>query len=432
MQCPLNGRDVMLRTLLVVASLISIAADWPHWRGPSRNGLTSEASGWANGRWLPEKPTWTAKVGPGASSPLVVGDRVFVFGHMSGSDILTCFDIANGKTLWSASARAPSYGRFHLGDESFYLGPSSTPEYDPATKRIYTLSVDGDLRCRDTAAEGQELWSLNLYDTYKVPQRPKLTPAPRRDYGYTSSPLVHGDWLLVEVGSSRGTLIAFDKTTGKELWASELKDEAGHNGGPTPITVDGVPCVALLTQRHLAVIRLDPDKAGRTVAVFPWLTDFANNIASPAVQDNFVLITSAYNLNAICKVKITLNGADEVWRKRYPSKVCTPIIHEGHVYYAWQKVRCLDWQTGEQRWEGGSFSDPGSCLLTSDDRLVVYGGNGKLALVETAKRSPNAYTELAGRDRIFNTHAWPHVVLANGRLLCRDRDGNIVCFSLTR
>jgi outer membrane protein assembly factor BamB len=195
------------------------------------------------------------------------------------------------------------------------------------------------------------------------------------------------------------------------------------------MTVEGVPCVALLTQRNLAVIRLDAGKEGNTVATYPWITDFANNIAAAAVKDNHVLVTAGYNQSAICKLKVTLKGAEKVWQQKHFSKVCTPVIHDGHVYLVWQKVRCLDWETGEQKWEGGSFGDPGSCLVTADDRLVVYGHNGKLALAETAKRSPKAYKELAVRDHIFATQAWPHVVLAGGRIYCRDREGHLVCFS---
>jgi outer membrane protein assembly factor BamB len=405
------------------------AGDWPHWRGPTRHGLTDEPSGWADGRWLSDRPTWTAKVGQGASSPLVVGDRVYTLGRSDGHDVVRALSVRDGKELWSVRYRAPEYGRFHAGDEGLYSGPSSTPEYDPETRLLHTLGPDGDLHCWDTAADGKKVWGLNLYDAYKVKQRPRLTRAPQRDYGFTSSPLVHGSWLLVEVGSPRGTLIAFDKKTGKEAWTSELTDEAGHNAGPVPMTVEGVPCVALLTQRHLAVIRLDARKEGKTIATYPWVTDFANNIASPAVRNNFVLVTSAYNQNIICKLKVTLAGIEKVWERKYPSKVCTPIIHDGHVYFAWQKVRCLDWETGEQKWEGGSFGDPGSCIVTADDRLVVYGHNGKLALVETAKRSPKAYTELAVRDRIFANLAWPHVAIAGGRVYCRDRDGNLACFA---
>ena len=50
----------------------------------------------------------------------------------------------------------------------------------------------------------------------------------------TSAPLLHKDWLLVEVGDDEGNLMAFDKRTGKRLWSSECKDEAGHTGGPVP------------------------------------------------------------------------------------------------------------------------------------------------------------------------------------------------------
>lgn len=420
----------MLRYVAVIllATTHVLAADWPHWRGPDRNDIVSEPSGWTDGRWLPEHPTWSADVGIGASSPLVVGDHVYVFGRSDGDDVIRCLDVATGKELWANRYRGPKYGRFHNGDEDFYAGPSSTPEFDPKTKFLYTLGVDGDLRCWDTAAKGKTVWGLNLYDTYKVKQRPRLTRAPMRDYGYTSSPLVHGEWLLVEVGSSMGTLVAFDRRSGKEVWRSELTDEAGHNAGPTPITVEGVPCVALLTQRNLAVIRLDAGSEGKTVATYPWITDFANNIAAPAVKDNFVLVTAAYNHCSIHKLKITLKGAEKVWQQKYHSKVCTPVIHDGHIYMAWQRVRCLDWQTGEQQWEGGSFSDPGSCIVTADDRLIVYGHNGNLALVETAKRSPKEYKELATRTNIFGTHAWPHVVLAGGRIYCRDREGHLACF----
>ena len=71
---------------------------------------------------------------------------------------------------------------------------------------------------------------------------------------------------------------------------------------------------------------LDVGKEGKTVATFPWVTDFANSIASPAVEGDSVLLAAGYNHNAMCKVTVTLEGAKEVWRKKFPSKVCTPVI----------------------------------------------------------------------------------------------------------
>lgn len=415
---------------VVAGSSLLLAADFPHWRGPNRNDIVNESSGWKDGKWLPEKPAWTANVGSGASSPLVVNGRVYTLGWAAGKDTLRCLDAVDGKVLWSVDYRSPEYGRFHMGDEGLYSGATSTPEYDPETKFLYTLGCDGDLNCWDTLAKGKNVWSLNLYAEYKAERRPKLTRAPQRDYGYTSSPLIHGQWLLVEVGSAKGSLVAFDKKTGKQVWLSELKEEAGHTGGLAPITIEKIPCVAVLTQRNLAVIRLDAGNEGKTVGTFPWITDFANTIAGPAVHDDCVIITAAYNHNAMVKVRFTLKGTEKLWQKPFPSKVCTPVIHQGSIYVAWQKVRCIDWETGDLKWEGGSFADPGSCLITSDDRLIVWGQRGKLALIETAKRSPRKYEELALRDGIFKELAWPHVVLADGRVFCRDRSGSVACFRL--
>src|SRR5262249_43917380 len=168
------------------------------------------------------------------------------------------------------------------------------------------------------------------------------------------------------------------------LWASEYSAPAGHNGGPAPILVENVPCVAVQTLDGLLVARLDKGNEGRTVATYPWRTEFANNIASPAVEGNSVIITSSYNIYKMARLRITLKGAEVVWKKDFASKVCTPVIHKGHVYWAWMKLACLDFETGELLWETNGFSDPGSCIVTSDGRLLVYSSQGKLTLAETA------------------------------------------------
>lgn len=430
------GKADDVRTIFILLCLIgsvTFAEDWSHWRGPNRNGISAEPSGWTKDAWLPEKTAWQTNVGVGASSPLIIGDAVYVLGHHDGKDILRCLNAHDGQERWNQTTKSKLYGRFHMGDEGIYSGPSSTPEYDPATKLLYTLSADGDLIAWDTANKGQERWRLNLYERFQVGQRPKLTRAPQRDYGYTSSPMVHGDWVLVEVGSTKhGNVMAFDKKTGEQRWTSECKDEAGHTGGPALLTIQEVPCLVVVTQRNVVAMRLDRGREGKTVAQFPWVTDFANTIASPAVQGDSVLVTAAYNMNALCKIRFTLDSAKEVWRKPYPSKVCTPVVHKKHVYVAWQKLRCLDWETGELLWDGGTFSDPGSCIVTADEKVLVYGYNGKLALVEGARTSPKKYQELAVRDKIFRAAAWPHVALAQQRLYCRDREGNLVCFTLPK
>ena len=107
-----------------------------------------------------------------------------------------------------------------------------------------------------------------------------------------------------------------------------------------------------------------------------------------------------------------------------------PVIHQGNIYWAWRGVHCVDFATGRQKWVGGKVGSPGSCIVTSDDRLIVWSDRGDLSLVETAQRSPSKFLELSSRKRIFSKDAWPHVVLADSRLYCKDRAGNIKCFAL--
>lgn len=416
--------------ILLFAACAAQAEDWSHWRGSSRSDVSTESSGWKNGKW-PLREAWHTSVGEGSSSPLVVGGQFFTMGWQNNRDQVVCLDAKTGKVVWRQDYASPKYGRRATGDEGLYSGPSSTPEFDGESGYLYTLGIDGDLNCWNTRAQGKVVWSQNLYEKFDVPQRPKVGRSGLRDYGYTSSPLVHGKWLIVEVGAKEGNLIAFDKLTGKQVWSSQSTSPAGHNAGPTPITVENTPCVAVHNHDGLLVARLDQGQEGKTVATYPWVTSFANNIASISVHGDSVLLTSAYNQNRIERLKITLKGAEKVWQREEASKVCTPLIYEGRIYWAWENVMCLDFETGKVHWKGGRCGDPGSCIVTSDSRLIVWAGGGDLSLVETAKRSPDRYTELAAKKGIGKSDAWPHVVLADKRLYCKDRSGQIVCLELT-
>jgi hypothetical protein len=423
----------LLIALLMASSLASVsrAEDWPHWRGLNRDDVSSESSGWDGKDWR-LKQLWKTNVGQGSTTPIVVAGRLYSVGWLKGQDRLQCLDLTTGKSLWTKTYECPLYGRNSEGDKGIYAGVCSTPEFDAETGNLYTLSIDGDLNAWDTKQQGRRLWTLNLYDRYKAPKRARVNRSGRRDYGYTTSPLVYQDWVIVEVGAPAGTLIAFDKRTGEQRWASQAKVAAGHTGGVVPINVEDVPCVAVHTFEGLLVVRVDGTHAGQTVATYPWKTDFANNIATPAVFDNNIVLTSAYNHYKIARLRITLSGAERVWEQDYASKVCSPVIVGGHVYWAFQKLHCLDFETGKLQWQGGSFGSPGSCTATSDGRLIVWGKQGDLVLAETASRSPTKYVELASRKGLLRKDAWPHVVLSDGKLLCKDRDGNLVCLSIER
>jgi len=412
---------------------VALGDDWPQWRGPDRNGYAKDASAYDGGVW-PGKQLWRADVGEGGSSPIVAAGNVYTLGFdaKTSQDLVRCLDAATGAERWTHRYKSRRFGRHAIGDQGLYSGASATPEFDPSTKLLYTLGTDGDLNCWATDREGERVWGVNLYETFKAPRRPKAdrTRAGQRDYGYITAPLVHGDWLLVAVGAAEGHLMAFDKRTGKRLWSSEARDPAGHCGGLAPITVEGKSCVAVLSINHLLVIRLDKGNEGRTLATYPWPTDFANNIASPAAVGNEVLITSGYNHKKMVKLRITASGAEKVWDSDEFSAICTPVIDGPHVYFVRRKMYCLDLATGRTLWSGGTFGDAASLVLTTDGRLICWTGNGDLTLVDSARLSPKSYRELASRKKLFRADAWPHVALADGRLYVKDRDGNLACVAV--
>jgi outer membrane protein assembly factor BamB len=253
----------------------------------------------------------------------------------------------------------------------------------------------------------------------------------QRDYGYTCAPLLHGETLIVEVGDDEGTLMGFDKRTGRRRWAGEYCEPAGHAGGIVPMEVEGVACVAVLSLHHLLVTRVDAGNEGRTVGTFPWITEFGNSIATPAVEGQHVYITSRYNNESVCKLRVALNGVEKAWQQPFASGICSPVLHNGHIYWANQEMVCLDAKTGQKRWSGGRFGDAGSCVLTSDGRIIVWADRGTLALIETATRSPDKYTKLAELQTGLGADVWPHAALAGRRLFLKDRNGTLLCYGLT-
>ncbi|NQT51123.1 PQQ-binding-like beta-propeller repeat protein, partial [bacterium] len=374
-------RTSVLTALLLVP--VATAEDWPHWRGPARNSTTPETSHWDEGGWRATNPAWTARVGEGGTSPIIADGRLYTMGWSNHRDTVRCLHAATGKPIWTQSYRARDYARYKQGDEGWYRGVSSTPELDTAAALLYTLGLDGDLRCWD-ARTGSPRWHVNLYDKYRVPRRPG-----NRDYGYTSSPLVAGDLLFVEVGASEGTLIAFDKRSGAQRWTSAYKGPAGHNGGPVPFVVQGVPCIALFALHHVVVLRTDRGHEGQTIAQVPWVTDFNNCIASATAWDGHVAVTAGYNQKRIALFDVGLQGITKQreFRGRW-SGVCSPTVHEGHIYLAFEQVRCYQIRPDRLtlRWESGrqfSFGPGGSCIVTGEGRLIVWAKDrrGRFRLV---------------------------------------------------
>src|SRR6516165_9607940 len=165
---------LLVTAVVFLAANTAATADWPHWRGANRDDVSSEDSGWTKRGWPPGMPLWTANVGQGCTSPIIVSGRLYTMGWKENKDRVCCLEASSGKKLWEVSYRCPEYGRHHKGDEGAYSGPTATPEFDSKTGYLYTLSNDGDLNCLDTHKQGRRVWTTNLYATYGVPRRPEV------------------------------------------------------------------------------------------------------------------------------------------------------------------------------------------------------------------------------------------------------------------
>ena len=195
---------------------IGLAADWPQWRGPNRDGISQEtgllASWPANGPPL----VWKARgLGEGYSSFAVVGDRLYTQGQQGNQEFVLAFDANTGKQLWTTpSGRAFREQRGH--------GPRGTPTIDGT--RLYALAADGTLLCLE-AATGNRIWGMNIVEKFggAVPH-----------WGISESPLVDGDRVIVTPGGSGAAVVALEKIKGDLLWKSQ-SDPAGYS---SPIAFD--------------------------------------------------------------------------------------------------------------------------------------------------------------------------------------------------
>jgi len=178
----------------------AMALDWPQWLGPARNGISAE-TGWS-ADWPKDglPVAWSSEVGAGYGSVAVADGRLFAMGNTGGVDTVYALAAESGKLLWRyAYACAPE-------DPAGYHGPRCTPCVDGG--RLYAVSRLGQVFCLD-AASGGLIWSRDLVGDFsaKVPF-----------YGYSLSPLVEGDLLIVEPGGKGASTVAFDKRTGNLVW----------------------------------------------------------------------------------------------------------------------------------------------------------------------------------------------------------------------
>ena len=228
-----SNLSLKIATLLSSACIIGAAhaadvasADWPQWRGPVRDGLSTETG--LLKAWPAEGPkqVWKATgLGIGYSSISVAGGKIFTMGDAAESSQVLAYDVATGKQLWTAKV-----GK--IGGN--YPGTRSTPTVDgPA---VYALGQFGDLVCLE-AATGKEIWRKNL----------ESFGGKAAGWNYTESVLVDGDQVVCTPGGAKGAIVALNKKTGELIWQSKEFTDGAQYSSLVAATIGGVKQYVQLT-----------------------------------------------------------------------------------------------------------------------------------------------------------------------------------------
>ncbi len=385
---------------MVLAPALS-AADWPQWRGPGRDGVTSEQ---VSAQWSAEGPKvlWRASVGTGFSSISISEGRAYTLGNTNDQDTVWCFEADSGRTLWRHTYAAK------LGPQWYEGGPGSTPTV--VAGRVFTISKWGDVFCLD-AVKGDVIWQRDLRQADFKPNR----------WGFAGSPLVWGDKVILNAGTAG---IALDRDTGRVVWSNGT-NVAGY-ASPTRFASGGRECVLMFAAKHL--VALDPQN-GRELWRQFWETDWDTNNADPLVHGGRIFISS---FSRGCGLLAVREGATRfVYTNNAMHMHLSPGVVRGDYLYAFSgeakrdtDLRCVHLPTGELKW---ASKDPtfGSLILAGD-RLIVLSDKGELLMAEA---SPDDFKPLA-RAKVLSGLCWTPPTLANGRLYVRNARGEVRCLEL--
>jgi outer membrane protein assembly factor BamB len=384
-------------------------AEWPQWRGPLRNGVSSE-TGFLK-QWPANGPAtvWSiANLGEGYGSLAIKADRIYVQGTNGAASVVFCLNRADGKTIWSASL-GPKV------NESRGNGPRGTPTLD--ADRVYVLTENGDLACL-RARDGSRVWSKNILKEYGGSNPGWLI---------SESPLVDGNRLIVSPGGSGAGIVALDKMTGAEIWhARELSDQAGY-ASCIAADVGGVRTYMNFTSRAAVGVRASD---GKLMFRYTNVANRTANCTTPVFADNKVFFSSAYDTGGALLNLTAQNGEVKAQEAYFTREMMNHhggmVLVNGYLYgFSNAILTCLEFNTGKVMWRHRSVGK--GSLTYADGMLFLLGENQMVGLAEA---NPNAYVE-KGRFSIkdLGRNSWAHPVVVGGKLYIRNQN-ELTCYDV--
>ena len=388
--------------LLALLGTTARAADWPQWRGPNRDGKSTETGllkQWPDGG---PKLLWQAKgLGDGFATITIAKGLLYTAGNLGGNTVITALDLG-GKTQWTAK-NGSAWTKSSPGSRS-------VPTIDG--DRLYHRSPLGNLVCLD-AKTGKQHWGMN---TLKKFGGRNIT------WALAASLLVDGGNLIVCPGA-RTAMAALNKATGETVWTCEGKGERPSYASPIAFEHEGIRQIVTMTAK--AAIGVEA-KAGRLLWLHRHTTSYDCNIPDPIFHDGHVFICSGYGSGAEL-LKLNVDGdnvsVSQVWRsKKLDNHHGGVLLVDGHLYGSTHRGAwvCLDFKTGDLKYSERGVGK--GSVLYADGMLYCYSeGGGNVGLVPA---TPDAH-RVVSRFRVprgGRGPSWPHPVICDGRLYLRHGD----------
>ena len=402
----------MFRTLPLIAVLLSLSVavtaqrattDWTQWRGPNRDGVApfTPPATW------PEMLTrrWKIDVGSGYATPIVVGNRLYVFARQDENELMLALDPATGKQIWKADGYAAPFAMMSA-TKQHGPGPKSTPVF--ANGRLFTIGMTGAVTAWD-AATGKIAW--------QKPGAPDNMPF------FTShafSPLVHGGLVVFHLGGDKGgALTAFDMATGAERWS--WKGDGPGYGSPVLATFGGTPQVITITEKTLVSV----DAAtGAELWQRPWVSPNKTNSMTPVIHDQMVIV--AGNGDPTTAFSVTKRGTtwavETAWTNAdiSPTRMTNSVIVGGTLYGMATRNSgqyfAVDAKSGKTLWLSDGRQAENAAIASAGDIILSLENDGELVVF---RASPKAF-EVVKRYKVADTDTWTQAVYSGDRIFVKD------------
>jgi outer membrane protein assembly factor BamB len=287
-------------------------------------------------------------------------------------------------------------------------GPRGTPTVDG--QRLYVEGANGDVDCLE-AATGKTIWHANLRSDFGGG-----TPG----WGYSESPLVADDLVIVTPGGNAGTLVALNKLTGKPVWQSKEVKEAAHYSSPVLAEIGGVRQIVQFARENVLGVSLAD---GKPLWRYAAPANGTANCCAPIIDGDLVFASSSYGAGGgLAKINSagSTQQAEEIYFEKRIDCHHGGIVKVGDYMYssAGGALMCVDFKTGKIMWQSRSAGKGALCV--ADGMLYILGEGHEVALADA---TPDGYRE-HGKFKLgsHGQPAWAHPIVAGGRLYIRDQE----------